>query len=138
MVSHRKCGEVAKMRSLTRKFKTNVYGPCLRYEPELAGNDLPVKSHYSQMFDYMDCDQYEETVTYAQFFVVVVVKFVYASEHEWGGKKLVRSLLSNTLEIDKISPLTKLTAEDKASIVHGLVDHLMNKRKTRSEKRWVP
>ncbi|EFH64945.1 hypothetical protein ARALYDRAFT_315905 [Arabidopsis lyrata subsp. lyrata] len=131
MISHRKCEKVAEQRALTRKFKAHVYGPWLRYDPEPAGKGLRVKSHYSQSLTY------EETLTYARFMVEVRVDVVYASEHEWGGKKLIRSLLQ-TFEVDKISPLARLTAEDKASIVHGLMDHLMKQREAWSKQRWVP
>ncbi|CAA7019866.1 unnamed protein product [Microthlaspi erraticum] len=158
MISHRKCGEVAKIRPLTREFKTNVYGPWLRYDNEQAGNNsLPVKLYYSQPCHYVGLE-YEETVTHAQFYVRVVVDVIYASEHEWGSKKLTRSLFKSqysyyfrfpcfptsvikdvlALEIDSISPLAKLTAEDKASIVHGLVDHIMKQRKSWSGNKWVP
>ncbi|KAG2322642.1 hypothetical protein Bca52824_015855 [Brassica carinata] len=102
--------------------------------------------------------EYEETLTYAQFLVEVEVDVVYVSEHEWGGKKLVRSLLVSeydycfrvpcfptrvikdvlAFEVDKISSLARLTADDKTSVVHGLVDHLMNQRETWSKQRWVP
>ncbi|CAH8257531.1 unnamed protein product [Arabidopsis lyrata] len=138
MISHRKCEKVAEQRALTRKFKAHVYGPWLRYDPEPAA--------------------YEETLTYARFMVEVRVDVVYASEHEWGGKKLIRSLLQSeydywfgfpcsptrfimdvlAFEVDKISPLARLTAEDKASIVHGLMDHLMKQREAWSKQRWVP
>ncbi|KAH0919761.1 hypothetical protein HID58_027421 [Brassica napus] len=131
MINHRICGEAAKMRPLTRKFKTRVYGPWLRCDHKvLACNGLPVKFYYSQPKPFVDMGlTYEETVTYAQFMVVVQVDLVYKSEQEWGGKKLVRSL---------ISPLAKLTSEDKTSIVLGLVAGLMKQRKTWSKKRWIP
>ncbi|KAG7586348.1 hypothetical protein ISN45_Aa02g016570 [Arabidopsis thaliana x Arabidopsis arenosa] len=157
MISHRKCEKVAEQRALTRKFKTHVYGPWLRYDPEPDGKGLPVKSHYSQSYDDMGLP-YEETLTYAQFKVEVRVDVVYASEHEWGGKKLIRSLVLSEyvyffrfpcsptrfikdvleFEVDKISHLARLTAEDKAIIVHGLVDHLMKQRNAWSKQRWVP
>lgn len=41
-------------------------------------------------------------------------------------------------EIDSISPLAKLTAEGKATIVHGLVDYVMKQRKSWSGNKWVP
>lgn len=160
MISHRICGEAAKMRPLTRKFKTRVYGAWLRYDHEvLACNGLPVKLHYSQPKPFVDMGlTYEDTVTYAQFMVVVQVDALYKSEHEWGGKKLVRSLLVSgdndcfrfscfptqvikdvlAFEIDRISPLAKLKSEDKTSIVLGLVAGLMKQRKTWSKKRWIP
>ncbi|RID55576.1 hypothetical protein BRARA_G02829, partial [Brassica rapa] len=141
MINHRICGEAAKMRPLTRKFKTRVYGPWLRCDHKvLACNGLPVKFYYSQPKPFVDMGlTYEETVTYAQFMVVVQVDLVYKSEQEWGGKKLVRSLLDVlAFEIDRISPLAKLTSEDKTSIVLGLVAGLMKQRKTWSKKRWIP
>ncbi|CDY33583.1 BnaC06g29690D [Brassica napus] len=139
MINHRICGEAAKMRPLTRKFKTRVYGPWLRCDHKvLACNGLPVKFYYSQPKPFVDMGlTYEETVTYAQFMVVVQVDVVYKSEQEWGGKKLVRSLLV-TFEIDRISPLAKLTSEDKTSIVLGLVASLVKQRKTWLKKRWIP
>ncbi|KAJ0241352.1 Uncharacterized protein HA466_0217650 [Hirschfeldia incana] len=160
MINHRICGETAKMRPLTRKFKTRVYGPWLRYDHEvLACNGLPVKLHYSQPKQFVDMGlTYEETVTYAQFMVVVQVDVVYKSEQEWEGKKLVRSLLVSgdnecfrfscfptqvikdvlAFEIDRISPLAKLKSDDKTSIVLGLMVRLMKQRKTWSKKRWIP
>ena len=160
MINHRICGEAAKMRPLTRKFKTRVYGPWLRYDHKvLACNGLPVKLYYSQPKQFVDMGlTYEETVTYAQFMVVVQVDVVYKSEQEWGGKKLVRSLLVSgdndcfrfscfptqvikdvlAFEIDRISPLAKLTSGDKTSIVLGLVACLVKQRKTWSKKRWIP
>ncbi|CAH8363790.1 unnamed protein product [Eruca vesicaria subsp. sativa] len=99
-----------------------------------------------------------ETVTYAQFMVMVQVDVVYKSEHEWNGKKLTRSLLVSgdndcfrfscfptqvikdvlAVEIERILPLAKLTSEDKTSIVLGLVDRLMKQRRTWSEQKWIP
>lgn len=157
MISHRKCGKVAEERALTRKIKTYVYGPWLRYDPKLVGNGLPVKPHYSQSYDDMGLE-YEETLTYAQFMVEIHVDVVYASEHEWDGKKLTRSFLRSkydchfrfpcyptrvikdvlAFEVDRISGQARLTEHDKASIVHGLVDHLMKQRRTWSKQRWVP
>ncbi|CAE5963479.1 unnamed protein product [Arabidopsis arenosa] len=151
------CGKPSKQRPLTREFKTHVYGPWLRYDPEPAGKGLPVKPNYFELCNEVGLE-YEETLTYAQFLVGVEVDVIYASEHEWGGKKLIRSLLITeydycfrfpcsptrvikdvlALEVDKISPLARLTAEDKASIVCGFVDHLMTQRETWSKKRWVP
>ncbi|CAN6937849.1 unnamed protein product [Brassica oleracea var. botrytis] len=157
MINHRMCGEAAKMRHLTRRFKTHVYGPWLRYDTEPAGNGLPVNPDYFELCYEMGLE-YEGTLTYAQFLVEVEVDVVYVSEHEWGGKKLVRSLLVSeydycfrvpcsptrvvkdvlAFEVDKISSLARLTADDKASVVHGLVDHVMNERETWSKQRWVP
>ncbi|KAF2594414.1 hypothetical protein F2Q70_00045114 [Brassica cretica] len=55
MINHRICGEAAKMRPLTRKFKTRVYGPWLRYDHKvLACNGLPVKLYYSQTIRNVD------------------------------------------------------------------------------------
>ena len=85
MISHRKCEKVAKQRCLTR-------AGLKRYDSQRVGKGLSVKSHYSQ--SYVDMGLlFEETLTYAQFMVEVRVDVVYASEHEWGGKKLIRSLL---------------------------------------------
>ncbi|AEE34849.1 hypothetical protein AT1G68845 [Arabidopsis thaliana] len=127
MISHRKCEKVAKQRCLTR-------AGLKRYDSQRVGKGLSVKSHYSQ--SYVDMGLlFEETLTYAQFMVEVRVDVVYASEHEWGGKKLIRSLLVSK---DKISHLARLTTEDKASIVRGLADHLMKQRRTWSKQRWVP
>ncbi|OAP16834.1 hypothetical protein AXX17_AT1G62940 [Arabidopsis thaliana] len=87
MISHRKCEKVAKQRCLTR-------AGLKRYDSQRVGKGLSVKSHYSQ--SYVDMGLlFEETLTYAQFMVEVRVDVVYASEHEWGGKKLIRSLLVN-------------------------------------------
>ncbi|CAL9239947.1 unnamed protein product, partial [Arabidopsis halleri] len=92
MISHQNCGKPSKQRPLTREFKTHVYGPWLRYDPEPAGKGLPVKPNYFELCNEVGLE-YEETLTYAQFLVGVEVDVVYASEHEWGGKKLIRSLL---------------------------------------------
>lgn len=86
MISHRNCGKAAKQRPLTREFETHVYGPWLQ-----AGNGLPVKQHYFELCNEIGLE-YEETLTYAQFLVAVEVDVIYSSKHEWGGKKLIRSL----------------------------------------------
>ncbi|CAA7019867.1 unnamed protein product [Microthlaspi erraticum] len=159
MVGHRKCGEVTRVRPLTREFQTHVYGPWLRYDNDQAGNkSLPVKLYYVKPSSDWFGLEYEETVTFAQFYVRVVVDVIYASEHEWGGKKLTRSLLKSqydfsfrfpcfptsvikdviAFEIDGISSLEKLTEEDKEILVNNLVDHIMKQRKSWSGNKWVP